>query len=355
MRAALIEGLGAPPRVAELPVPERRPGEALVRMHAAALNPVELHIWHGRFFDGPPRPPYVPGVEGIGTVVKGDRIAPGTRVRVEVVHPGYGRDGALAEYVTVPEEPDSRDRASQAWVAPVPPGLDDVRAAALGVSGHTALQVLRRAEALRSLAGAHVLVLGATGAIGQVLVQVARLLGAARVVAAGRDPERLRRAVELGADAGVPLTDDGDAAEQVDRLREAGGGRLDVALDPLWGAPAQVALSALTAGGVLVNFGQAAGPTASLGALPLRNLGVSVIGYSGAWATPQQRRAALEEVHRLATEHGLTVDCEEVPLRDIASAWERQDGSPGRKLVVRLAEAERASEPAPPERPGARG
>ncbi|HEV3377306.1 MAG TPA: zinc-binding alcohol dehydrogenase family protein, partial [Thermoleophilaceae bacterium] len=202
----MVEAMGRPPAAAEVPAPQRGPGEALVRIKAAALNPVELHIWNGHFFDGPPKPPYVIGLEGVGVVEEGERLSPGTRVRVEFVHPGYGRDGALAEYALAPEEPDASDRASQASVTPIADGLDDVSAAALGVPVFTALMCLERAEqAGATLEGAHVLVTGATGAVGLVAVQLAKLKGAARVVAAGRNRERLQRARELGADATVEL------------------------------------------------------------------------------------------------------------------------------------------------------
>ncbi len=375
MRAALIEEAGRPPAPAEVPEPRRRPGEALVRIHAAALNPVELHIWNGHFFDGPPRPPYVIGLEGVGVVEEGERLAPGTRVRVEYVHPGYGRDGAVAEYAVAPEEPDASDRASQASVAPIGNGLEDVEAAALGVPVFTALMCLERAQkAGASLEDAHVLVTGATGAVGLMAVQLAKLMGAARVVAAGRNPERLQRARELGADATVELggappdatadlggapadatADLGGAPTEADRgarpaagaaprvaslrdrFAEAAGGRLDIALDPLWGEPARAAIDALTHDGVYVSFGQAASPLAELSGIPMRNRRVTVVGHSGAWATPQARQAALARAHELAAQAGgrLTLDTEELALADIASAWERLSRSAGRRLVVR--------------------
>ena len=338
MRAAIVQAMGRPPAAAEAPVPERRPGEALVRISAAALNPVELHIWNGHFFDGPPRPPYVIGLEGVGVVEEGERLAPGTRVRVEFVHPGYGRDGAVAEYAVAPEEPDSSDRASQASVAPIGDELDDTAAAALGVPVFTALMCLERAEqAGASLDGAHVLVTAATGAVGIVAVQVAKLMGAARVVAAGRNPERLERAAALGADATVEL-DGGLAAEELrERFGEAAGGRLDVAVDPLWGVPARAALEALTRGGVYVSFGQAAGPLAELSGLPLRNRRVTMVGHSGAWAGPGERQEALARAHAMAARAGspLQLDTEEVALEEIESAWERLSRSAGRRLVVR--------------------
>jgi NADPH:quinone reductase len=349
VRAALIEKSGRPPAPAEVPQPRRGPGEALVRIHAAALNPVELHIWNGHFFDGPPRPPYVIGLEGVGVVEEGERLAPGTRVRVEYVHPGYGRDGAVAEYAVAPEEPEASDRASQASVVPIADGLDDVEAAALGVPVFTALMCLERAQrAGASLEGAHVLITGATGAVGLIAVQLAKLMGAARVIAAGRNPERLQRARELGADAVVELGSPGGrgltpppggraAADLTEAFAEAAAGRLDVAIDPLWGEPARAAIDALTHDGVYVSFGQAASPTAELSGIPMRNRRVTLVGHSGAWATPQERQAALARAHELASKAGgrLTLDTEELPLEDIAAGWERLSRSAGRRLVVR--------------------
>jgi NADPH:quinone reductase len=305
MRAALVEAVGAPPVVTDVPDPEPGPGEALVRIEAACLSPVDLHICSGRFFDGPPRVPYVPGVEGAGVVVAGDELAPGTRVRVEFVHPGYGRDGALAQYALVPERPDSSRRESQALAIPLDDGMDPVSAAALGASAWTALMILERAqEAGARIEGAHVLVVGATGSVGQCALQLARLVGAACLISAGRDRARLERARELGADAIVELDGDGLA----ERLAEACSGRLDIALEPLWGAPARTIMEALSDGGVHVNFGQVAGTEAELPSLPLRNRGISVVGHSGAWTTPQQRIEAFERIQRIAGGDGLTLD-----------------------------------------------
>jgi NADPH:quinone reductase-like Zn-dependent oxidoreductase len=338
VRAAIVEAMGRPPAPAEVPEPRRRPGEALVRIRAAALNPVELHIWNGQFFDGPPRPPYVIGLEGVGVVEEGERLSPGTRVRVEFVHPGYGRDGAVAEYAVAPEEPDAADRASQASVTPIGDGLDDTAAAALGVPVFTALMCLERAQrAGASLDGAHVLVTGATGAVGLVAIQLAKLMGAAHVVAAGRNRGRLERAHSLGADATVELADGLGASELAERFSEATAGRLDVALDPLWGEPARAAIEALTRDGVYVSFGQAGSPLAELSGIPLRNRRVTVVGHSGAWASPQERQAALARAHRLAEQGGsrLTLDTEELALEEIGDAWERLSRSAGRRLVVR--------------------
>jgi NADPH2:quinone reductase len=339
VRAAVVEALDRPPAPADVAEPKRRPGEALVRIHAAALNPVELHIWNGHFFDGPPRPPYVIGLEGVGVVEEGEQLSPGTRVRVEFVHPGYGRDGTVAEYAVAPEEPDASDRASQASVAPIGDELDDTAAAALGVPVFTALMCLERAErAGASLEDAHVLITGATGAVGGIAIQLAKLMGAARVVAAGRNRERLEHTLSLGADATVELADGLSAAELSDRFAAAADGRLDIALDPLWGDPARGAIDALTHDGVYVSFGQAGSPVAELSGIPLRNRRVTLVGHSGAWATPQERQGALARAHELADRSGtrLTLDTEEFTLDEIGGAWERLSNSAGRRLVVRL-------------------
>jgi NADPH:quinone reductase-like Zn-dependent oxidoreductase len=195
---------------------------------------------------------------------------------------------------------------------------------------------LERAQrAGASLEGAHVLVTGATGAVGLIAVQLAKLMGAARVVAAGRNAERLERARELGADAVVELG--AGIAVLRDRFAEAAAGRLDIALDPLWGDPARAAIDALTHDGVYVSFGQAASPVAELSGIPMRNRRVTLVGHSGAWATPQERQAALARAHDLASQAGgrLTLDTEEVALDEIAGAWERLSRSAGRRLVVR--------------------
>jgi NADPH:quinone reductase len=257
---------------------------------------------------------------------------------VEFVHPGYGRDGAVAEYALAPEEPEASDRASQASVAPIGDELDDTAAAALGVPVFTALMCLERAQrAGASPDGAHVLVTGATGAVGAIAIQLARLMGAARVVAAGRNHERLEQTLSLGADATVELAEGLSAAELRDRFADAADGRLDVVLDPLWGDPARGAIDALTQDGVYVSFGQAASPVAELSGIPMRNRRVTLVGHSGAWATPRERNAALARAHGLAERggHRLVLDTEEVGLDRIGDAWARLAGSAGRRLVVR--------------------
>ena len=339
MRTVMIEAANAPLAVKDVDVPRRKPGEALIRMLTASLNPVEDHIWAGRFFQGIPQVPYVPGVEGVGVVVEGDELRPGTRVRVEVLHPGYGWDGVLAEYVTAPESPNADIEASQISVTPLSDEVDDIVGAALGVVGFTTVMLIDRAEqAGASITGAHVGITAGTGTVGLCLAQMCKVLGAAHVVAIGRDRVRLMRAQELGADATVELDD--EPQKLTGRLLDASDGRLDVVFDPLWGEAAVAAIKALSPGGVYVNFGQVTSVTAPVPSLPLRNSRISLVGMSAGLTTPAQRKVALERAHVLAKGGRVVVDVEKISLDEVPDAWARSSRTAGTKIVVRIGTAE---------------
>jgi NADPH2:quinone reductase len=319
MRAAVVEAVGSPPGHSVIDEPVREDATAVVAVAAAPLNPVEVRVAAGRL-GRQPEPPYVPGVEGAGTVVESARVAPGTRVRFESsALPGFGTHGTLAERAVVPEESlvELRDEVS-----------DDL-AAALGVVGITALLALERAAPKD---GERVLVLGATGAVGQMAVQLAKLMGAGRVVGAGRNAEGLERIRELGADEVVELGD----GDLVNAFEDAAGGRLDIVIDPLWGEPAMAALRAIATEGRLVNVGQSAGTHVSLPLDTVRNRQGAIHAISSGWTGLQRKAAAYRTLLEHAVAGRLTVDREVVPLEDVASAWQRQDGSPGRKLVMSM-------------------
>jgi NADPH:quinone reductase-like Zn-dependent oxidoreductase len=318
MRAAVVSALGSPPRPIEADDPVRDEGTALVAVEAAPLNPVEIRVAAGRH----PRqaePPYVPGLEGIGRVVESAWLAPGTRVRFEGNLPGFGAQGTLAERAAVPEESlvELSDEAG-----------DDL-AAALGVVGITALLALERAA---PAGGERVLVLGATGAVGQMAVQLAKRMGAGRVVGAGRSAERLERVQELGADEVVKLGDD-DLAEA---FEQAAGGQLDIVIDPLWGKPAMAALRAIAPEGRLVNVGQSAGTDVELPLEIVRTRQGAIHAISSGWTRLERKVDAYRRVLELALAGGLEIDREVVPLDQVATAWKRQEESPGRKLVISL-------------------
>jgi NADPH:quinone reductase-like Zn-dependent oxidoreductase len=292
----------------------------LVRVTAAALNPLDLLIGSGAFYAGAPEPPYVPGVEGVGRVEAGERLRAGQRVRFQLMPP-YVRDGCLSEWVVVREDE----------VFGLGAQCDDATAAGIGLAGMAAWLALEwRAELA---AGERVLVLGASGAVGQLGVQIAHELGAGRVVAAARSTEGLERARVLGADATVVLGEL-DGQELITAFTEAADGPVDVVLDPLWGPPALAALGATAPGGRLVNLGQSADAEASVSSSRVRSANRSVLGLTVNLVPAALREAAFRRLIDAAARGVLRLETRTLPLDAIAEAWSLQAASPHRKLVL---------------------
>jgi len=304
VRAAQIVELGKPPEVADVE------GEGSVEIVAVALNPLDLAVAAGRFYGGHPLLPYVPGCEAVGR-------RDGERVYLFGEGWGTHRDGFLVERADFPP----------ALVVPVPDELDDAVAPACGIAGIAGwLPVARRAPVRP---GDRVLVLGATGTVGSIALQAARMLGAERVVAAGRDHDRLRRALELGADAVVPLEGD----ELPRRLREAcGGDGPTLVVDPLWGEPVRAAAEAAAPEARIVHVGQSAGPEATFASAAVRGKRLSILGHTNFGLSANERRQAYLEVAQHVAAGRIRIDVETFSLDQIAAAWRAQER--GGKAVV---------------------
>ncbi len=314
MKAAVIDRLGAAPHSIAYPDPPPAAGnQVLVKVEAAALNAIDLHIAAGHHRAGPPRLPYVPGFEAAGTIVAG----PGEGLRVRAVAPAGlvpGVNGGLAELLLT-------DRAA---CSPVPDGLDSVAAAAVGVAGTSADLALSKAG---FQPGESVLVLGATGPLGAAFLQLARLAGAKRVIAAGRNPDRLAEAA--GAD-GVAVLGEEPLSEQLASL----GGPVDVIVDPVWGPWAESALACLKPGGRYLNVGAAAGDGTTFRAEWLRASQLTLIGFSGTAVKPADALASYQRVVALAAAGSFTLPTTVYSLEEATQAWEAQASSPGKKIVV---------------------
>ena len=321
MPAAVLVRHGAPPEHQERPVPTRGPGQALIRVTAAPISPLDLLCASGRSYFGPPPLPYIPGSQGVGTVVEGETLTPGQRVWFSCdagMKPG---DGSMAAYCVIEESA----------TLPLPDDVAEDLVAALGLSAIAAWMALTWRGQLQP--GEQVLVLGASGAVGQVAVQAARILGAGRVIAASRDPAGLARARERGADATVDLAGD-DVDELYRRVAAACDGPLHLVIDPLCGLPAEAALRALGYGGRLVNFGSSAGPTARFESASLRSRMLNILGYTNNALTHQQKAEALSTILGHAAAGRCSVDRETLPLARVAEAWERQAAFARRKLIL---------------------
>jgi NADPH2:quinone reductase len=312
MKAAVISDLGQPPALTDRPEPA---GETIYEISAVSLNPIDINVGAGRFFGGHPQLPYVPGCEGVG------RAPDGTRVYLFSADLGLARDGLLAERAAAPAD----------LGIPLPEGVSDEIAASCGIAGMAGWMPL----AWRALAREddRVLVLGATGTVGLIAVQAAKLLGAKHVVAAGRNPERLRRAVELGADATVNLEEEDLVAAFKDA---AGGDGPTYIVDMLWGPPAVAAMQAAASGWRLVQIGQSAGGEVPVPSAAIRGKVGELYGFTD-YAVPTNvfREHYLRLVGHAASGE-ISFDIETYPFERITEAWERQASGASAKIVVTL-------------------
>jgi NADPH2:quinone reductase len=186
--------------------------------------------------------------------------------------------------------------------------------------------------------GENVLILGATGVTGKLAVKIAKILGAARVVAAGRNQQALSTLHDLGANATIPLTLPETQVSQAFQ-REAGLSGFQVVIDYVWGRPAEVFLAAITrrefavAGSEtrFVQAGESAAPAITLPAAVLRSTALTILGTAG--IPPRDVLVeAFQQVMAHAAKGELSIETEPVPLADIEKAWQRDQS--GLRLVV---------------------
>jgi NADPH2:quinone reductase len=320
MKAVVVTELGQPPVLQEVPEPTRAAGEALLEILAAPLNPVDIGVASGRFFGGTPPLPYVAGAEAVGRVLESDAHPGGTVVWTGMHGLGISRDGVMAE----------RGVARDDGIVPVPDDADPALAAALGIAGVAGWLPLAWRAPVRE--GETVLVLGATGTLGLVAVQAAKVLGAGRVVAAGRRAEGLERAKRAGADAIVRIEDGADLAGA---LKDAcGGDGPNLIVDPLWGEPLVAALQAAAPGARVVQIGQSAGPEALVPSGAVRGKMLDILGYTNLRLSFDVLAPGYRALVEQAVEGRIQIELERVPMEGAVEAWQRQAAGADTKLVV---------------------
>ncbi len=315
MKAAVVRALGAAPVLADVPEPAPANGEVVIHMTAAALSPVTRSRASGAHYSSCGRFPFVAGIDGVG------RLDDGRRVYVFLPTPPHG---AMAE----------RTVTKAANLIPVPDGLDDVTAAALANPGMSSWMALT--ERARFHPGETVLINGATGSAGRLAVQIARAMGAGRVIATGRNPEVLTDLSGLGADVVVPLTGDGLDGRFQDVMADG----VDVVLDYLWGPYAEQLLIAAARAGPegravrFVQIGSASGGDITLPSAVLRSSSIELTG-SGLGSVPLERLPkAVEALFQAAAANGFRIATQAVPLTQVEEAW----GAPedGRRIVFTM-------------------
>lgn len=316
MHAAVVESFERPPRFTQFPEPAAGPGETVVTVRAAALSQLVRTQAAGTHYSST-TPPWVPGVDGVG--VDGD----GRRVYFAFPRRPFGAMG-------------ERSVVSVAQTTRVPDGLDDVTAAAIGNPGMSSMLALTRRA--RFAPGESVLVVGATGASGRLAIQIARHLGARRVVAASRQASSEPLLRSLGADAFVPLAL--PAADLTARFRHEIATGLDVVLDYVWGPVMEAFFAAAAGSGTgqaapplrVVNIGALGGPTLTLPAGAMRSSGVELLGSGIGSASHAEILSATGQMFDAIAPAGLRIDTETAPLAQVESAWSRQ--SPGRMVFT---------------------
>ena len=304
MKAAIVVEAGRAPVYGEFADPAPALGKSVIRVTAASLSHVTRSRAAGTHYSSGRAPHFIPGIDGTGVAEDG------RRVYFALPEPPYG---ALAERCLV----DEANRIA------LPGDLDDVSAAAMAIPGMSSWAAL--AERAQLQPGETVLVNGATGTSGRLAIQIARHLGAKRVVATGRRVASFDELGRLGADAIVSLAQERDALEHAFAAELRRG--VDVVLDYLWGASAETLLIAAAKAGPegipirYVQIGSSGGANVQLPSAVLRSSALQLMG-SGIGSIPFPRLLkAIEGVLGAASRAGFEVATEVVPLADVTRAW----------------------------------
>jgi len=305
MHAAVVTTFDSAPRYQEFPTPvPADEDEMLVDVLAAGLHPRVRSQANGSHYTSTDELPLVPGIDGVGR-------GPDGRLRYFIL-PDTTM-GAMAEQTVI----DIRRSVV------LPDSTDPVAVAAAMNPAMSSWVALRQRVPFQP--GQDVLVLGATGSAGQLAVQIARLLGAKNVIAAGRDAGRLAALIALGATATVRLA--GDAGETADRMGQAAAD-VDVVIDYLWGEPAAAAMIAVVTNRAdrgrplsWIQIGSVAGPTAPIPSAALRAARLQIVGSGQGSVSPREYVAELPALAEAITAGALDVDARAVPLADVEQAW----------------------------------
>jgi NADPH2:quinone reductase len=282
MKALLCTRHGTPDdlEMADIPAPEPGPGEAVVRIEAAALNFFDTLIIAGKYQHRPPMP-FSPAAEFAGIV--GSLGSGVTSLKVGDRVLGYAGYGAARERIAI--KADSLTRLSN--------GIDFDHAAGICVTYGTTLYALKDRAGLKP--GETLAVLGASGGVGLAAVEIGKLMGA-RVIACASSDEKLAFARKHGADDGIDYSKD-DLKDALRRVTDGNG--VDVIYDPVGGAYAEAALRAIAWGGRFLVIGFAAGdiPKIPLNLTLLKGCDIRGV-FWGSWIArdPAGHRANTEQL-----------------------------------------------------------
>jgi NADPH:quinone reductase-like Zn-dependent oxidoreductase len=303
MKAAIVRELGQAPVYADFNEPVAGDGEVLIDVTAAPLSHVTRYRASGTHYSAVGSLPFVVGLDGVGR--QSDK-------RVYFILP-RAPFGSMAERTVV--------KASH--LVPLPDGLDDAMAAAIAIPAMSSWAALK--ERTKIVPGQVVLVNGATGISGRLAVQIAKHLGAGKIIATGRDAGMLKSLAALGADAVVSLLQDDAALDDAFQKHFSDG--VDIVLDYLWGASAErlLATAAKTSKNAkpirFIQIGSSGGANISLPATTIRSSGLELIGC-GMGSIPFDRMlTTIAQVFQAIVAHGLKIEPKILPLAKIEDHW----------------------------------
>jgi NADPH:quinone reductase-like Zn-dependent oxidoreductase len=320
MKAAIVKDPGTGPVYGELPSPVGEGDAQRIRVTASAISHVARSRASGGHYSSNGQLPFVPGLDGTGQLDDGRRV---------YFFMPDAPNGSFAEETVVPAS----------HLLPLPDDLDDVTAAALVIPGVSSWAALAWRAQLKP--GETVLINGATGAAGRLAVQIAKHLGAGKVIAAGRNPEALAALPALGADATIQIESDADAFETAAKPHFAGG--VDIVLDYLWGSSAERLLIAAARAGDdgrrirYVEIGSASGQEITLPGAVLRSSSIELMGSGLGSIPPRQFVTSVRDLLAAAKPAGLAIATRTAPLSDIEREWTR--GEDRSRTVVTMGAA----------------
>jgi NADPH:quinone reductase-like Zn-dependent oxidoreductase len=320
MKAGVITAAGKTPVYADFVEPVPNAGAEVVSVSASALSQFSKSRAAGSHYSAEGTFPSVAGADGVG------HTADGQRVYFVLPEAPYG---AMAE----------RSLVRSRQCVKVPDDLDDVRAAAIANPGMSAWAAL--VERAHLQIGETVLVNGATGTAGRLAVQLAKYLGAGRVIGTGRNESELRELASLGADAVIPFTvraSQAQGAEQYEQaLIEEFSRGIDIVIDYLWGESARTIIVAIAKAvedarpARFVHVGGASREeNIELPGAALRSSAIQLLG-SGVKSVPFPKLLdAIRNVFEAAERAKLQIATKSLPLSAIQEAWD----SPGKPRIV---------------------
>ncbi|MGH8446608.1 MAG: quinone oxidoreductase family protein [Solimonas sp.] len=309
MKAAIVHAFDQLPKYGEIAAPLAGPGEVLVATKAAAISQLVRAQAAGKHYSSGKTLPLVPGADGIG-LLDGRRVYfafPRTPI------------GSMAETVAV----------KAAHCVPLPDAVDDITAAAIANPGMSSWAALEARAHFRR--GETVLVNGAAGTSGKLAIQIAKHLGASRIVATARNPAAEAELRALGADAFIDLRQSPEQLVAAFRDEMHGAG-IDVVLDYLWGPPAAAIIDAAAGHGSseaaartrFVNIGSLAGASLPLNAGTLRSSGLELLGSGLGSVSHAGLVQIVGKLLQAIVPAGLKIDATPVPLPEVEAAWAQQ-------------------------------